>query len=376
MDKRLADLLSSSELLTRAEVQRKILKSKALKSSVIAQLFQEGTDEAKLADVFCEYLGAKRVDESNFEMNSTALQFLSKKMAEKNGVLPFQLSQNADRLSVAIFDPESTEEVVQILKTASGNQPLIYVARKSWLIKAIRHYYFGEEWADKPTPKAQSIPRQPKREKAAILSPPNTNTIAKLQPKRRTVLTPIEMDIPKGEMYSESEAKILDEISFGENWEEQARPKRKSKPTPEPTPEPKRQKKKKKVEKKQTSVDQALNDFDSFLENQNGTPKVTSIDPNVSDVPGWTSPPANQGNSSFFGSWDEEAPDKSGGFDLFSEADDSNDDINEFIESQSKKIAKLERDLDRQQSIIQSLIDILSEKKVVSKRDIKKRMDQ
>ncbi len=387
MDKRLADLLVSSDLLTRAEVQRKILKSKALKSSVIEQMYDNGIDQDKLADVFCEYLNSKRIDESNFEINSTALKFLSKKMAEKNGVLPFKLSPDADRLSVAIFDPESSEKVMQTLKTATGNQPVVFIARKSWLVKAIRHYYFGDEWADKPTPKAQTFARLPKEERPVKLPPPNTNAIARVRPKRRTILTPVEMKLPMGQkQVVDSEEIILDEISFGADWQEsdaEPTPKPKQAPRQEPRqeqrPTPKRRKSQigtdasKKKTRPGSMVDQALNDFDAFLESQNGPPKQALVDPNLSDVPGWTSPPSEGGNSSFFGSWDSNE-EKSAGFDLFSEAEELDENMTKYMEAQAKKITQLERDLERQQDVIQALIDILSERKVVSKRDIKKRI--
>lgn len=375
MDKRLADLLVRGEFLTRAEVQRKILKSKALKKGVIQQLWEGKPDENKLVNILVEYMGTKKIDENDFEVNPTALKFLSNTMAEKNGVLPFALNENSDRLTIVIYDPESASEVMQTLKVATGNLPEICIARKSWVVSAIRHYYYGDAWPKKSVPKAQTFERLPKKDRPVKVPSPNSNAIGRLKPRRREILTPIDMKLPLGNV--ESEAIVLDEISFGDAFADDSveipKPELKSKP-----------KKKKRVPKKKISnkaresaaVDKALNDFDSFLENQNNTSgSARLVDPNLSDVPGWTSPPAESAsNSSFYGGWEEQG--NKSGFDLFSEVQEKpgRKNLEAYIEIQTKKIMQLQTDLNQQRNIIQALIDILSEKKVVSKREIKKRI--
>ncbi|GEM_PF-6487991 len=382
MDKRLADLLVSSELQSRAEIQRKILKSKALKKGVLAQVFESGVDENTLADLLCEYLGTTRIDNARFEINPTALKFLSKKMAEKAGVLPFRLSDSADNLSVAIYDPEYSEQVMETLQTATGNKPIVFLAKKSWLRSAIRFYYFGEEWSDKPTPKAQTFQRKkPASEAARSVPRPKNPPLARVKPKRRTILTPIEMKPALGEKQSiaeESEEIVLEELSFG--WE--VSDVEEEKPAQKPAPEKTQRKRKRattqnrKNTKPGSMVDRALNDFDAFLDSHAGPPKQM-VDPNLSDIPGWTSPPSATSevsgeNGSPFGSWSE---DEGNGFDLFSEPEEDSD-IHEVMKAQTLEIGKLKADLSRQKNIIQALIDILSESKVVSKREIKKRISR
>ena len=365
MDRLLIDHLVTSGLTSRADVQRKILKAKALKVGVLAQMFDEDLDEEKMADALAEFYDAPTIDETEFAVNDVALKFLSKKMADKHGVLPYEVSETADHVKVVVFNPESASDVLTTLKTATGSDPTITLARKSWVKGAIRHYYFGEEWAEKPIeilelepeielePEPEAIPPEPPKPQAGMVG---SNRIARLKPKRRTIVTPVST--PTVSPRDESAEILLDEVVATHKKYE----------------EPQRQTDTRKPTKPGSDVDKALDDFDAFL-NQSGTSGNRLVDPNLSDVPGWTSPPQQQQN----GSWDTPSSASGSGFDLFSEVETErrapSGGVEEVVHQQAVMIAQLRKDLEQQRGIIQALVDLLSESRIVSKREIKRRIE-
>lgn len=364
MDRQLIDHLVSSGLTTRADVQRKILKAKALKIGVLSQMFDDDHDELKIATALAEYYDAPTIDEQSFDVNDTALKFLSQKLAKKHGVLPFEVNDGANEVKVAVFNPEGAEDVLKTLRTATGSDPTITIARKSWLEGAILHYYYGEPWAEKPEPivELEPEPDVPPPAEAGI------NPIGRLKPKRRTIITPVSTPMQPEPIHEESAEILLDEVIASHpptKKRQRTTIPEKRRPTPPPRPD------ERKTTRPGSDVDRALDDFDAFL-NQS-SPGNRIVDPNLSDVPGWTSPPepTNPMNSSGLGS-------SGAGFDLFSEVaeeEQPSSNLESVVQTQAITIAQLRKDIDQQRAIIQALVDILADARLVSKRDIKRRID-
>ena len=77
MDRRLVDHLVNSSLVSRAAMQRMILRATKDKTSVVEQLLADDkVDESDIARELASYFGLDTVDPSMFSVNDTALMRL------------------------------------------------------------------------------------------------------------------------------------------------------------------------------------------------------------------------------------------------------------------------------------------------------------
>lgn len=365
MDRRLVDHLVNSKLVSRAAMQRIILRATKNKTSVIEQLFEDGkVDEEAVAGELADYYGMQKVEPGSFTVNETALKFISKSMADKHGVLPFAVSAQADQVSVAVYNPDAARSVVDSLKTATGKEPTVQVAARGWLTHAIRHFYFGEAWANAPAHNSAT------RDVGDISDDVAVET-------------------------TESSAEIvLDEVIMP------PRPKKKKKaPTPEakppPTPaaepepaaeQPRRRKRSgSKSGRRRTSsgagadseaqVEAALDEFDAFLDSATGWGTGGRA-----KIPGWDEESEAEENENPFANnianssgWGNQS---GSGFNLFDEQSESGEsaDLRDLLDEHEDVIERLRRELQQQRDIISALVDALADAGVVTKRDIKHRV--
>lgn len=343
MDRRLVDHLVNSNLVSRAAMQRMILRATKDKTGVVEQLLDdEKIDEAQVAQELASYFELDVVDIANFSVSDTALKFISKSMADKNGVLPFAVSDSADEVSIAVFNPESAKSVIESLKTATGRRPNVLVAPHRWLKHAIRHFYFGDAWSAAPTHHATT------REVAAVAN---------------------ELGLDDE---SSSEIVLDDVVVPPAPKPRQPRPAAR---TVIPTPPEKRQQEQRQQAQRQqpqrqqhrSQPESALDEFDAFLHSSTGWGKN-----NMSGIPGWDEPAENP-FARDDGGWSDPSP---GGFSLFDDKSEpeSGGDLVTLVQQHEETIAQLQRDVQQAREIISALVDALADAKVVSKRDIKNRV--
>lgn len=365
MDRRLVDHLVNSSLVSRGAMQRMILRASKNKTGIVEQLFADSTiEEGDLARELAHYYDLDVVQPGSFTVNETALKFISKSMADKHGVLPFAVSESADHVEVAVYNPEAAQSVVDSLKTATGNEPTVFVAPRSWLNDAIRHFYFGEAWASAPAHKAA------------------TRDVSDISD---------DVAVPTAGTTEESSEIILDEVIVPPKPKGRARKDSSPDATPQPEePAPKKRRKRAKPEKRSRSnsrpdrkrrsssaagepsgeVEAALDEFDAFLDNATGWGASSGS----SKIPGWDEDeePSDENpfslKSTSAGDWEK------GGFNLFDEQSEAGDALRELVEQHEELIERLRRELQQQRDIITALVEALAESGVVSKREIKHRV--
>ncbi len=352
MDRRLVDHLVNSSLVTRATMQRHILRANRNKTTVGEELVgAEDLTAAQLAQAMATCYGYGELDVNTFTAEPRALKLLSATTAEKLGIMPVALSASGDHVTVVLYDVESTLDVLETLRMATGNSPTIQIGTKSFIQEAIRHFYFGESWPNRPS-----------------VAPP--------------VAAP----------EVESEEFLLDDPSEIEEVPEPRRDRKPSMPpAPSPAPKPAAAKNPKKdFSRPKTDVAQALEDFDAFLEQADIRPPQAAV---TNDEPqdGWgemgsgfgsgfevdpTAGAPSQGLQSGFGGGsvfgDFEANDPSegrDGFDLF-EPSEAQLTLQELVEQQEKQIQRLHQEVQNQRDVLAVLVDMLVEARILNRKEV------
>ncbi|MEZ4460004.1 MAG: hypothetical protein R3E66_09790 [bacterium] len=210
MDRRLVDHLVNSSLVSRATLQRHILRASRNKTSVGEELVDAGDlSEDQLASAVAHCYGYETLDLSTFTADPRALKMLSANTADKKGILPIALNTSSDQLTVVLHDVESTHDVLDTLKMATGTPPVVKVGPRGFVNKAIRHFYFGEAWPERPMPSAMSaveeisdefvledpVVEEPKRDRRPTIPPPTPAPLASAPPRRVTPDPPKKADV-------------------------------------------------------------------------------------------------------------------------------------------------------------------------------------
>ncbi len=156
MEHQLVEHLVNNDFVSRQEMQRSILRASMRKSSVIEQLLEdEHIDESKLARVMAEYYGYEYLDSVNIDAQPYALKLISGELAEKYGVLPYKIDAAREQVTLAVYDPKIATEVVELLRAATGKEPDIVITARARLQREIFRHYRGTN--DDATPPAAVI---------------------------------------------------------------------------------------------------------------------------------------------------------------------------------------------------------------------------
>jgi hypothetical protein len=331
MDRRFVDHVLSAEIVTRAEMQRLILQARKNQGGLVSELLDENTvDEGAVAAAVASYYEHPQVALEGFAVDETATKLISGEMARKNAVLPFLLEDGGDRVSVAIVDPDGAQSVIEMLRSATGNAPSVWIAPRSFLTTQIDHYYFGEALPELTNSSAQSAP-------SAANSDAN-----------RTRLVPA-----KGTS-QHSDLIVIDDQPTSKVERPPTNPKGKALGRIKPA-----RVRAEDVHKpdEREDLEHALEEFDNFLDN-------TSNFLGASPKPDEDVDPFSLDDSGGFG-----------GFDLFGQEVglDESTSVEDKVAHQEETIRELVSELRRQRDVIQAMASILEEKGVLKKRDLKRR---
>jgi hypothetical protein len=335
MDRQLVSHFVNTQLVSRTKIQRLILRASKEKTGVVRQMLDSGSvSEEGLASALAGFYETERFDLKGYAVDTTALQLISGDMAARQGVLPYAVNAEGDLVSVAIYDPEAASEVLDLLETATGQPPRVLVAARGWLEKAIRHFYFGEAWPERDsiaTPSAEEMKAVGDRGAGAQLFERRSKSVSGERSKSLS-----------GEL-----------------------------------------------------IQQALDDFDAILEGDDsflsnidaGVSGVEILEDDDNSVELWDEGvlPASDGNSSGWGVTDQGGSDgfgwdtgiEEGGFDLF-EAPPQEDSrsLRELVDRHEQRVLALEKQLKRQRLVMQSLIDLLSEDRILNKKKLRHRISR
>lgn len=327
MDRRLINHFVSGGLLSRQDMQRIILRASKDKISVVSKLLDENfvTDEV-MAQHLAQFYDSKLLNLSMLHVDVEALKLLMPKVAQTGGVLPFMFSDDKNCVHVAVYDLELAQSVMELLQSSTGSPPEPHIAPRRWVIEGIQHYYlnqpsdmFGRD-ANSSWMRRSTVP-----EVSANLTHSGLLRHKTMDPSLSR---------------HELRASFVGHTS---------RP-------------------------GQTSS--IRGDFDDFLGELSSSGPM--IDPNLSTLPHADSSNFwSDNNLSTDGFGNPKTPDPSG-FDIF-EHDLSitkrpGVTIQDMVATHHEKLRKLKEEDKRQRQVIQVLVDMLVEARVISKRELTKRL--
>lgn len=340
MDRRFVDHVLSAEIVTRAEMQRLILQARKEKTGLVQQLLGEKTvSDEMVADAVATYFEHPKVEAEAFAVDPTAVKLISGQMARDNSVLPFLLEDGGDTVAVAVSDPEGADSVIDMLRSATGNEPKVLIAQHSWLARLIDHHYFGADLPNEGGARSDSF-SVPLTMEAPSVDDPNATRLAPQKNGDSGLIVIDEPSAPASPHRPKSNPRgsALGRIK----------------------PKKRRASELKKPKDDREELAQALEDFDTFLD-QSGNflagPASQRVEEDVDPFS------LDEDDSGF------------GGFDLFGEEHglDESTSVEDKMARQEETIRQLVRELKQQRDIIQAMASLLEEKGVLSKRDLKRR---
>jgi hypothetical protein len=333
MDRRLAEHFINAGLVTRQDMQRFILRASMSKSTLVAQLLDaELLSQQEMASQLAQFHQVQILDAPELTADPHALGLLTPQLAQRGGVLPYAFNDAKDQVSVVVADPEAAREVLDLLRSATGSPPRLVLAPRDWLAQALQHLYITQNARGGTirTPYAAARHTHPSIPAPAAPAP---QARASAQQAVDSFLSELDSSVQQNRPVTAPrfQAPIL----------EAGRP----------------------------AAALVAGAGDEFGE-------LSSLGPGFWDVgpqrrPSWSDeqgPPSGELRASHLG--------PSPSFDLF---DDESEPIQEgtlhqAVERQQRQILSLKEELQRQREVIQVLAQMLTEARIISKRELKRRL--
>ncbi len=366
MDRRLIEHFVNSNLLSRQDMQRIILRASKSKTGLVTQLLDaEVIDDEALADQIAAFYNYEPLDSGAFFMDDSALGLLDVETALKSGALPYGYEPGSTRVYVAVYEPDQSKEALAKVEAASGQPPVVRIAPKNWLSKAIPFYY------NKNNSGAQIPARNDSRSQNAWTQRPRSS--GRIQRPGSGGGNDFGSDAPMLSGMHRISSRV------GQSPRTANRPQMKSRSSNLPPDD--------------------FDEFEALLRDDGpdlsprasviGRPRIArrNEDSSFGDFSGsnpvWNEQDNYSGRpNTSRGPWDNSPPPipqdnnrhGSGTFSLFDNPEpehrDENITLHEIVEKHHQQINNLKSEAQRQREVIQALADLLIEARVISRRDL------
>ncbi len=400
MEKKLVEHLVDRGLVTRKEIQKCVLRAAMSSSSVVDELVSRvDVDQRRLAEEMADFWGLEYLDEGAFNVQPFALKLIDGDRARSHGVLPMVSEPDGDLIELAVYDVEKAQPVIEEIRDQTGVSPTLTVAPYAVLEREIfRHYQVDGDDATPAQPAqksrapARGVVKQARPAKRKESLDEETRVSAGVVIPQRIFSDPDPAPTRQIDITDDNPFMDLVHQSRGEEPTTAQRPAEDffdipgaaADPDPEPGPP-------------SAEFDEApdlrgaLDAFEEALDQDR--------DPEPSPLPGPSSSvdwgDADAGNSGFGrhatghsglqplprDDYDVEGSgifpldrDPTGFFGVDSEVSTPELTIAEIVEGQRKMIRKLQREIDYQKGILQTMAELLIEARVLSRRKLKKRL--
>lgn len=142
MEKKLVEHLVKSGVVSQALIQRCRLKASMRKNTVIDELAsEEEVDQGALVGAMAEYWGLGYLAESRILAEEEALSLLSFEEAQAAGALPVEAALEEGVVTLAVYDVEKAKSAVEKLRRMMGVAPTLLIAPRDQVLAEIdRHY--------------------------------------------------------------------------------------------------------------------------------------------------------------------------------------------------------------------------------------------
>ena len=376
MDRRLIDHFVNANLLSRQEMQRAILRASKDKTGVVTQLLDAGLIEDELlAEQIADFYQQELVLGHDINVDPGALGLLTEGIALKAGALPYAYEPGTNRLMVATFDPERAKDVLDMLSSATGQQPLVRVAPRSWLLEQIPLLYqqprAGQELRGSrtnfgPGARGQSNAFSERPASGVHRVRRGRDAGSRMSTRQLNSSPDINGALDDFDDFLKDEEPVLSPRSSFAGRPNTFPGMESQQPL---TQQPARTKRARRAQRAPDDSFANLSGGPAFWENEVSTaqnqsrwgwdePSQAAPAPVATARPG--SQPKPKGNFSLF-----DQPAESSAKDLT---------LQEIVEQHHQKIKGLKEEAQRQREVIQALADMLIEARVISRRELKRRL--
>lgn len=371
MDRRLIDHFVNANLLSRQDMQRAILRASKDKTGVVTQLLDARLiDEEILAEQIAEFYQHEMLDLAGFRVDPSALRMITEGIALKAGAMPYAYERGTDRLMLVTYDPERAREVIEMLTSATGQAPHISIAPRVWVERMIPYsYQSGPQSGPTPTLNA---PSGRNSSGAGFMERPKSG-INRMRRRQNDSTNPptaqapprsgdVEGALDDFEDFLKDEAPVLSpRSSFA------------GRPTSHLGIEPVVQQQANRRRRQQPRTQNPMDE--SAFGNLTGGPAFWEDDSNLKQRWGWEDPEqASRGQAPP----QPPEPAQDSGFSLFEQSEEPKPKaqmtLQEIVEMHNRKINSLREESQRQREVIQALADLLVEARVISRRELKKKL--
>ncbi len=368
MKRKLIDHLVTSGLVERNAIQRCVLRAKMDQRSVVREIVSRlDIEQDSLAGAMADFWGMDVVNGSIPEIDGERLEALGEKRARECGVLPIY-GEDRENAHLVVYDVEYAKPVVEEMRKAGGISPTLSLATPEKVDQWLERYFQGE----KPTRESMEAPKT----RLAEVNPADLE--GGEQPTR-------QVDLDRDNPFMALVAESADDQDARETHEQLPEPSSdffgESPPEIEEVVEPEEP-----IEPQDAPYDQALEEFDEQLgEEISEIPEMeTQSSVNWGEHKAKSNPFGRRPPTAEAVQPDEEAHPQSGLFRVqggrsgtFNWPDESSEGeltLAEMVDEQRKQIKKLEREVDYQKGVMQTMAELLVEARVISGKKLKKRL--
>jgi hypothetical protein len=419
MDRKLAEHLVDQLIVSRQEMQQCILKASMDKSSVIERIAGLATvDEGQLAQTLAQFLGHEYVAGSSIHAQPYALKLVSREQAERHHVLPYDIDTDGKVVTVVISDPYSARQVIEAIKSATGKSVTIKIAAHSKLQREIFRHYGGKQndatfsaaikaglnTASTPLPagprpldkhltREVEVPEEesPLPDKAGGADDFDFDEfdLGLAPPAAASFGEPMMFDsMPVQNATSERVAAKVDPKSPVPAAAKVAVGKREAPASAVEAASPSSSSPRKEAPlaaanapENGSGISGALDEFDAFLDEKHAESSGFGLSNwgKGAGRSGFASPPGFSLEDSDSSALSRHQKPSSDGFDLFDDpapakTEEPEMTLREIVEQNRRTILRLEREIEHQRNVLQTLSDLLVEARVLSRRQLKERL--
>lgn len=166
MEKKLVEHLIQSGIVSRKDIHRCVLRAAMSDNSVVDELVERiKIDTAELAEKMAEYWGLSVWRDPRLRANRRSLDILDAERAEKYGALPLEADIREETITMAVYDVEKAQPAIEKVRQLTGISPTLVVCPRELLIREIYRHYRGP--AEDPTPSGPIVEQGSRREPIA-----------------------------------------------------------------------------------------------------------------------------------------------------------------------------------------------------------------
>lgn len=412
MEKKLVDHLVKSGVVGSKDIQRCVLRASMTESSVVDEMINRlGIDQEVLAEAMAQFWGLSCWQKGAIGAEAQALRLIPPDLAKDFGVLPVVSDPDDDAITLAVYDVQKARPVIEKIRDKTGIAPTLVLTTRDAIEREVRRHYGLSQTLD-GTLEAEVSANTPSAPARGVVRPRRKSKAKAIRPA--AMATADDDAVPTRQIDLTTDNPFMDLV------QSTAAPSASKKADPAPPEAPNAPSDVEEVVEEEVDFFEGFDDFDSepalaaesSVSSQNGKPNdgilgaLDAFDAELDD--GGEVEESSYSSSVDWGAARSEAPfsrsgssgsgfaplgqsDSSGSQDLGGSAIFPLEDptmgiftggrggadgpsLADIVDEQSRRIEKLQREVEYQKGILQTMADLLIESRVISRRKLKSRL--